>query len=264
MAATMWEEKAWPKTYLINLASSRERLEQATIALRRAGMEFERVAAVDGRQKSADVFREYNRKMARRQYGRPLSGGEVGCFLSHRACVERFLATKEPYALVLEDDLLMPEDFPQTLRLVLAWLDQSYGGKWDVINLGRTPKKYFREVQVFEPGGVPVTLCVACYFPLCTFALLWTREGAAAFLAASQTFAAPVDQFLRDWCAETARGLALTPALIGVVRGKSEIGNTLADRLFSNWFTYWFYKNRRLLRNQRKARRAVRSVREAG
>ncbi len=245
------------KTYLINLDSSRERLEHASNVLRHAGIGFERVAAVDGRNKAARDFVEYNDKMARRQYGRPLSGGELGCFLSHRACVERFLATEEPYVLVLEDDLVMPEDVSLMLRHLLAWLDQSYRRKWDVINLGRTPRKYFRVLSVLSLGGWPVELCVAHYFPLQTFALLWTREGAHAFLEASQTIYAPIDQFLRDWCAETARGLALTPSLIGVKRGKSEIGNKLIHRLFLNWFAYWTFKNLRLLRNHRKARRAI-------
>jgi glycosyl transferase, family 25 len=257
MTATWTEHATQARTYLINLATSNERLEHATSHLRRANIPFERVDAVDGRNKSARDFSEYDDRMARRKYGRSLSGGEVGCFLSHRRCIEQFLATEQLHALVLEDDLVMPEDFLETLRHLLTQLDQSYRGEWDVVNLGRPPKKYFRVLDDFSCGGVHAKLCAAHYFPLQTFALLWTREGGRAFWKASRTIYAPVDQFLRDWCAETSRGFALTPPLVGVARGSSDIANRLSDRLMTNWLAYWTFKNLRLLRNLRRARQAM-------
>ncbi|MAI68498.1 MAG: glycosyl transferase family 25, partial [Rhizobiales bacterium TMED143] len=37
-------------------------------------------------------------------YPFPLSPGEVGCFLSHRACWQRIVDQDLPYALIVEDD----------------------------------------------------------------------------------------------------------------------------------------------------------------
>jgi glycosyl transferase family 25 len=244
-------------TYLINLRSSRQRLFAMTEQLEGQGISFQRIEAVDGRGLRADQFDGYDASMARWHYGRPMSGPEVGCFLSHRRFAEEFLRSEHQLALVLEDDTFLPCDLLKTVSKITECL-QNVAENWDVVNLGNPPEKYCHRLTQFFQGNQAHDLSHAFYFPLGTFALLWSRSGAEAFLDASRLIYAPIDQFLRDWCAGDGNGYALSPPLIGVDRSQSYIRHRLSDRLKLNLPRYWMMKNVRLLRNQRRARRRFR------
>ncbi|MBX3423682.1 MAG: glycosyltransferase family 25 protein [Pirellulaceae bacterium] len=258
--------------WIVNLADCHRRLAQVTEELERADLPFQRVQAVDGRGVLATSFPEYHNQLALRRYGRPLSGSEMGCFLSHRRCAQQFLSSNAQLALVLEDDVRIPADFRLLLGRLLSWLEEHYQNQWDVLNLGNPSHKFSRQLAEFRiPLGtgnstnqLDSSACVAScnsyrlmaahYFPLGTFAVLWNRRGAQAFLDSTQSIYAPVDQFLRDWCARTGRGLAVDPAPIGVDRSQSFIRHRLRDRLSHNLLHYWAVKNLRLIRNQFAAR----------
>lgn len=242
------------QTYVINLDDSRERLACVRSQLSAAGIDFQRIQAVDGRKVAALSFPEYNDRLARRRYGRPLSGGEAGCFLSHRRCVQEFLKSEHEYALVLEDDVFVPVNLSRVLMRVINWLHQSMRGRWDLVNLGNSPRKLSLDLTRLDIEQQQLELQSAYYFPLGTFGLLWSRSGAQRFLEQTHEIYAPVDQFLRDWCAVSGQGLALTPALIGVDRSQSYIRHRLIDRLKLNLMAYWVMKNLRLARNHRNAR----------
>lgn len=89
------------KTYLINLDRNPERLTRMHDILSALGVEYERVAAVDGRNSSAVDSLNTRR----------LSPAEKGCLLSHREAWRRIADGDEPYAAVLEDDLLISSAF---------------------------------------------------------------------------------------------------------------------------------------------------------
>jgi|694.fasta_scaffold00010_29 glycosyl transferase family 25 len=242
------------QTYVINLDDSHERLARVRDQLMAADVDFRRIQAVDGRKVSAKSFSEYDDRLARRRYGRPLSGGEAGCFLSHRRCVQEFLNSEYEYALVLEDDVFLPANLRRVLMRLVNWLHQSRGPQWDVVNLGNAPRKLSQGLTRLKVQQQELELQAAYYFPLGTFGLLWSRSGAKRFLEQTHTIYAPVDQFLRDWCAVSGQGLALTPALIGVDRSQSYIRHRLIDRMKLNLLFYWVMKNVRLARNHYNAR----------
>ncbi|EXE37093.1 glycosyltransferase family 25 protein [Acinetobacter baumannii] len=55
---------------------------------------------------------------------KPLTPGELGCTLSHLKALELFLATKDEYALILEDDAILPENLSyQNLKSELKKLE---------------------------------------------------------------------------------------------------------------------------------------------
>ena len=68
--------------------------------LHRAGLDYERIAAVDGRKLSQDEVARHARGATE-----PLSAGEVGCFLSHRTAWRRIVEGARRHAAILEDDL---------------------------------------------------------------------------------------------------------------------------------------------------------------
>lgn len=126
------------RTYLINLDRAEDRLAFMSEELSRMGLPFERVSAIDGRN-IAFPIPEFDAVAYRRCHGRQANPSEVGCYLSHIECARRLLASGEPHALILEDDLIFPEDFGDLLRASL-----SVEATWDILRLStvNTGRKY--------------------------------------------------------------------------------------------------------------------------
>lgn len=100
------------KTYIVNLERSTVRKQyMEDLLLPYSFLDVEFVKAVDGRllsDEERDSRFDYSGSM--KVYGRTLNAGEVGCALSHRLVYEKVLSGKEPYALVLEDDIAIQRD----------------------------------------------------------------------------------------------------------------------------------------------------------
>lgn len=237
--------------YLINLDGSDDRLRSAKAQLDVAGITFQRVPAFDGRKLRIDEFPDYDAKAAFAYMGRPMQGGEIGCYLSHLECARRFLETDAPHALVLEDDMQLTPGFTQSLNEILSWLSGS-SQAWYLVNLGPNKHKIYTPLQEFKTAGASYLLTHAHYFPMSTTALIWSRQGAQAFLASHQKIFSPVDNYFRHWQTRADRGLAVWPALVTTTGVESEIApSSLPKR--ANKGRHRFYgliKQRRLLVNK--------------
>ena len=203
-------------TLLINLDASGPRLSAAAAQLEAAGLSWERLPAVDGRDRAPESFAGYDGPSVRRAWGRDLSGGEIGCYLSHFAALDRFLASDQTLLLVLEDDFRLRADAPAAIRAIAAAHASGALGDWSVANLSRRPRKFFTPLTAI-PGGV---LGRAAYFPTLTTALMWTRAGAAAF-AADRTIRGPIDEILRNRFSRCGGGLACRPPPVPPAPGAS-------------------------------------------
>ncbi|XP_065068694.1 glycosyltransferase 25 family member-like [Rhopilema esculentum] len=65
---------------------------------------------------------------------RPITMGEVGCFLSHWNIWKEIVANKLEYVLVLEDDVRFEPDFVRKMREVLQEAkDLLWDEKWDLM-----------------------------------------------------------------------------------------------------------------------------------
>ncbi|MFK0334636.1 glycosyltransferase family 25 protein [Rhizobium sp. NPDC090275] len=116
-------------TLLINLDRAEARLQSMVEQLHRLGLPFERIAAVDGRALDFPIA-SYDEAGFRRRHGRMTNPGEVGCYLSHVACAERLLQSTHDYALILEDDLVLPDNLAVVIGEALAEHEH-----WDVLRL---------------------------------------------------------------------------------------------------------------------------------
>ncbi|MEM9433687.1 MAG: glycosyltransferase family 25 protein [Pseudomonadota bacterium] len=201
-------------TYVINLARAPERMKKSEAMLESLGLGFTRIEANDGSSIPSNV-----RVNSAPYAGRDLLSGELGCFLSHRAAAEAFLASEAQLGLVLEDDAA---DTDQT-RAVLSALEDARARFtiWDVMNLGKSASRWRTPVRQASYDG-PGQLCHAHYFPVTTTALLWSRGGARGFLMMSQEIRLPVDVQLQDWVRKTDRGLAFEAAVFEP-RGESSL-----------------------------------------
>ena len=205
---------------VINLRGSTERLKKSAAELAAAGLAFERLEAVDGRLlPQAELARLA--PWDRGAFFKPLSPGEVGCYLSHLAALERIVREGWPRALVLEDDFLLGPDFAAQLRDLLA----SGRPVPDIIKLegiragGECLARLNSGVRIIRNRRPPSR----------TIAQLWSIEGARKFLAASRVLRRPVDVQLKHCWEGDLDVLYLAPALVtdGDSTGK---GSTIGAR----------------------------------
>jgi glycosyl transferase family 25 len=93
--------------YVINLARSRDRRAHIIAQLERTGIEYEIVTAVDGRELDLDDASLIDPAIfALTQF----RAGTAGAALSHQSIYRKIIADGLDRALVLEDDVTLPED----------------------------------------------------------------------------------------------------------------------------------------------------------
>ncbi len=212
-------------TYLINLDGSHERLASATAQLQRLGLPFERISAVDGRGFDVDNLHIYNKSRALRYMGRSLVGGEIGCYMSHMQCAQALLNSNADIAIVLEDDLHCQANPLPIVQEAVRWLAAHDRADWQVMNIGNPKLKLSSALAPMPSSGGRTVLHAAHYFPITTTGLVWSRSGAAQFLALTQEHGifAPVDNFLRYWQTRAQQGYSFWPPLLLPSGAESEI-----------------------------------------
>ena len=241
-------------TFLINLDDSVDRLAIAGAQLDATGIRFARHAAFDGRGMDPTTRPEYDEDRAIRWFGRPLSGGELGCYFSHVQAAQRIVDSGADFGLVLEDDMSIQGDAVKIISEVVDFLSGEDGTPPPaMVNLGRPVKRFY--TPVLDLGADDAQLCRAHYFPDTSTAMLWTAAGARAFLAAAYPIYMPVDHFLRRWGAETDIGLGLTTVPFTPSGAESDIDSTVSRDYIGRARFYHLRKHRRLWQNKRAAKR---------
>jgi len=111
------------KTYLINLDRNPERLEFMRGQLDGLGLSFERFPAIYGRELDSEArAKGFSRLRSFIASKKRMSDAEIGVAMSHVGCCRRMVEAEEPYALVLEDDVVLSKEFAATLSRVEAFL----------------------------------------------------------------------------------------------------------------------------------------------
>ncbi|EMS96920.1 glycosyltransferase 25 family member 1 [Agrobacterium tumefaciens str. Cherry 2E-2-2] len=115
--------------FLINMDSATKRLADMTARLDAMGLKAERVPGVNGRELNYPIP-EFSEISYMLMHGRRTSPPEIGCYLSHVACANKFMAGDADIALILEDDVVFDDDF-------LNAIDEAVlnGGDWDLLRL---------------------------------------------------------------------------------------------------------------------------------
>jgi glycosyl transferase family 25 len=99
------------KVYILGLRDS-FRGEHLITNLRRKGLDAEISYGIDGRNLTpSQLSKLSSNKRSRRIMRRELTPMEIGCALGHRKIYEQFLLSDYEWALILEEDCFITEDF---------------------------------------------------------------------------------------------------------------------------------------------------------
>jgi len=121
-----------PPVFVINMARSIERWDAIRSVLMDQLIEPVRIEAVDGSrlcQQMRDLM--CDPAQYRSCHGRDPMPAEIGCYVSHLRALRRFVQSPHAYAVVLEDDASISEDF----REIIESLASSDLGGFDVVKL---------------------------------------------------------------------------------------------------------------------------------
>lgn len=111
--------------FVINLPSDVKRREVIEKRLKELGASYEVVDGIYGNDEM--VAKRYEEELAIKEHGKPLLFGEKGCALAHALVYERIIKENIPYSVILEDDIILPDNF---LEIVEKEINKK-NKKWD-------------------------------------------------------------------------------------------------------------------------------------
>lgn len=114
--------------WLINLDRDKDRLAAMESQLDAMGLPYTRFAAIYGKDHVEELSKRADARAYARNMGSPILPGKMGCYASHIAVWEAFLASDHKVALILEDDVVFHDDFLESLDLALAG-----AAHWDTV-----------------------------------------------------------------------------------------------------------------------------------
>lgn len=177
------------KSYLINLDRSQDRLEFMASEFERHGILFELVSAVDGRQLS-DVERKSLASLSER-WPAPLSPVEIGCFLSHRRCLERIATGEDEFAVIFEDDVRLSQGAARLLS-TSDWIPDDA----DIVKIESHGAQVLISRTVKLEGPYSIARLLSRH--LLSAGYIISRKAAQRLLPLMEKTPAPLDHFLFD------------------------------------------------------------------
>ncbi len=111
--------------FVINLPIDVKRREILEKRLQSLGASYEFMDGIYG--DDPRVLERYDEIRAIKEHGKPLIFGEKGCALAHALVYERIIKENISYSVILEDDILLPDDF---LEIVEKEINKK-NKKWD-------------------------------------------------------------------------------------------------------------------------------------
>ncbi|XP_046894976.1 procollagen galactosyltransferase 1 [Hypomesus transpacificus] len=190
------DKLGFDEVFMINLQRRTDRRDRMLSTLYEQEIACKVIAAVDGTAMNVSEVNDLGIHMlpgySDPYHGRPLTKGELGCFLSHhniwKEIVERGLKT----SLVIEDDLRFEVFFKRRLQNLMMEV-ASQNLDWDLIYIGR------KRMQVEHPEkSVPnIHNLVEADYSYWTLGYMMSLQGAQKLLKAEPLKRMlPVDEFL--------------------------------------------------------------------
>jgi glycosyl transferase family 25 len=173
------------KIYFINLNQNKDRLKYIKEQCNKENINIIRFPAYYG--KDLNEYELINQGILSRKHN--LRKGQLGCAISHYKLMENIKKNNEDIALILEDDIIIPDNFKKKLNDVLNNLPD----KWDIVFLGgcNIKGKMYKDKYIIptEYGGT---------YNLCMHSYLVNKKSLNKLLKCFQPFYRPIDSQLRD------------------------------------------------------------------
>ncbi|XP_029047412.1 glycosyltransferase 25 family member [Osmia bicornis bicornis] len=181
--------------YMINLLRRQERRDRMYKLFKELGIRAETIDAIDGRTLNETVLHKLGIVMMPEYtdpyHERPMTMGEVGCFLSHYAIWNKVIQNGYKNAIILEDDVRFEPFFRQKVNYILAELN-SLQLEWDLVYLGRK-----RLVENDEPWVDGSKYLVHAAYSYWTLGYILSARGAKRLVEAMPLKKLiPVDEYL--------------------------------------------------------------------
>jgi len=206
--------------YVINLATDAERRVRMAAQFDKLGLSFQFLDGVDGRLMTGKAL-EQVAPLRLRRYWSHLTGGEIGCALSHLRTIQAIAAGPYPFGAVFEDDVAVSPEFPQ----FLADLERN-PPPFDVMWLAQSPWKNYRAIMPLDMlSGRRIRARV--YLDYTTAAMIYTREAARRLVGPLKTVVAPIDHML--WCDHMVPGLRVVEVHPYIVEQDMDGPSTIRD-----------------------------------
>jgi len=203
--------------YVINLDKSQERLNLISSQFNAQKIYINRVPAIDGME--IDLNKEADNEACKYEMGRNIQAGEVGCFLSHIKALKSFENSNSEFAVILEDDAIISNNFSNQIKDLCIFLRNNLSSDICAINLGPSDYKYTSKVASFSD----INLLKAHRFPMLATGILWTRKGAELILSQHKKVEYPYDNYLRMALTNSSNGLSVKPAIVWAADVTSDI-----------------------------------------
>lgn len=124
------------KSWLINLPRATERRKRMDEQLASLPLDVMIFDGIDGKACEKELLQNVDIPAFERNMGRKVLIGGIGCYHSHLGVWQKFLDSEAPVALILEDDVVLHDDFMSTIDLALEASDH-----WDMLKLNRIRAK---------------------------------------------------------------------------------------------------------------------------
>ncbi len=173
------------KIVVINLISSTDRRERIEANLAELGLAFEFFNGVDARRGEHLGISRYSEAAALRDFHRPLSGGEIGCFASHYLLWERCIEARKPF-VIMEDDVVVDDGFVRTLEIVSELIST-----FPLVRLGLTAEAAGSGVVLPLPHGFELVSLASGTFG--TQCYILSDVAAKALVDHAAVWSLPVD-----------------------------------------------------------------------
>lgn len=174
------------QTYLINLDRAKERLVLMENEFLKSEISFIRISAVDARNLDKKTYNISNK------YDRNLVPGEIGCYLSHIRALEKFLNSENEFALIIEDDAILSDNFKETIEIAISnYTKLAIKHQWDVLKLFNGKR---RNIKIEKLSNSHFIGACGTSIPITTIAAIWTRNAAQKFLSKVKKNEIPIIQ----------------------------------------------------------------------
>lgn len=216
--------------YLINLPSSVGRRQAMETQLAALGLDYRLHVATNGRAEWDRLVETVDVKAFRRNVGREVLPGEIGCYHSHLAVWQAFLDSGKEVALVMEDDVVFHPEFMAALQMVLSVPDE-----WDFLKLNNIRAK--QPLCQRRLGGWRLNAYLGPATGLGAY--LIRRDLAARLLPAMLPITRPIDHELDRVHVHDFRHYGLEPFPSHVDDGNS---STITGQAFSGVRKFPWYR----------------------